>query len=151
MKGGGFYDTHSDEQRAALDAFLPWIEDTIANLPLPSDGGQPPGLLDPGSSAGGNTIHAMLRIFEILRRNTEALIRVSFNDLPSNDFNQLFANLFPPGGLVIPGVDIFPAAIGGSDFNRVVPLRVLHVATTFNKIANLEKIHPDYRSGRKHI
>jgi len=40
-KGGGYYNAHSDEQRVALDAFLPWIENAIADLPIPS-GGSPP-------------------------------------------------------------------------------------------------------------
>jgi len=140
MKGGGYYNTHSNEQRAALDAFLPWIEDAVADLPFPSDSSLPLGLLDLGSSEGRNAIHAMMRIIGILRHHTEAPVWVFFNDLPSNDFNQLFANLFPPDGMVIPGVDIFPAAIGGTAFNRVVPPGILHIAMTFNAIAFLEKI-----------
>lgn len=68
MKGGGYYNTHSYVQRAALDAFLPWIEDAIADLPLSSDVSLPLGLLDLGSSEGRNAIHAMMRISEILRR-----------------------------------------------------------------------------------
>jgi len=37
MKGGGYYDAHSKEQRSALEAFLPWIEDSISELSEPSD------------------------------------------------------------------------------------------------------------------
>ena len=37
MKGGGYYNAHSNEQRAALDALLPWIVDAVAGLPLRSD------------------------------------------------------------------------------------------------------------------
>jgi len=46
MKGGGYYNAHSNEQRAVLDAFLPWIEDALVDLPLPSTGSPPLGLLD---------------------------------------------------------------------------------------------------------
>ncbi len=140
MKGGGYYNAHSDEQRAALDAFLPWLEEAIAELPLPSGNSQPIGLVDLGSLEGGNAIHAMTRIVKALRRRTNAPLWVFFNDLPSNDFNQLFANLFPNGGLEIPGAGIFPAAIGGTAFDRVVPPRSLHVATTSNTIGFLETI-----------
>jgi hypothetical protein len=34
MKGGGYYDAHSKEQLAALDEFLPWIEEAIADRPV---------------------------------------------------------------------------------------------------------------------
>ena len=142
MKGGGYYNAHSDEQRVALDAFLPWMENAIMEIPMPSGGGPPIGLLDLGSSEGGNAIHAMTCLIEALRRRTDAPLWVFFDDLPSNDFNQLFANLFPAGNLVIPGADIFPAAIGGTAFSQVVPPRSLHVATTFNTIGFLETI-PD--------
>lgn len=46
MKRGGYYNAHSNEQRAALDAFLPWIEDALEDLPLPPIGSPPIGLLD---------------------------------------------------------------------------------------------------------
>ena len=138
MDGGGFYNAHSDEQRVALDAFLPWLEDAIMDLPVDSTGNRPMGLLDLGSSEGGNAIHAMIRLIERLRRRTEAPLWVFFDDLPSNDFNQLFVNLFQSGSLILPGADIYPAVIGGTAFGRVVPPRSLHVATTFNTIAFLE-------------
>lgn len=88
MKGGGYYNAHSSEQRAALDAFLPWIEDAVTDLPIPSSDSPQLGLLDLGSSEGGNAIHAMMRIIAALRRRTAAPIWVFFNDLPSNGFNQ---------------------------------------------------------------
>ncbi|MCP4403065.1 MAG: class I SAM-dependent methyltransferase [bacterium] len=140
MKGGGYYNAHSEEQRSALDVFLPWMEEAIFDLPLPSGSSPPIGLLDLGSSEGNNAIHAMKLLIEAFRRRTDAPIWVFFNDLPSNDFNQLFANLFPTGRLAIPGADIFPAAIGGTAFDRVVPPRSLHVATTFNAIGFLESL-----------
>lgn len=37
MKGGGFYDAHSKEQRAALDVFLPWLEQAVLALPKLAD------------------------------------------------------------------------------------------------------------------
>jgi hypothetical protein len=95
MKGRGYYDAHSKEQRAALDAFLPWLEEAIVDLPIPSDGQTSFVLLDIGSSEGGNAIHAMNRIVEALRRLSDLSVWVFFDDLPTNDFNRLFANLFP--------------------------------------------------------
>ncbi|MCP4578752.1 MAG: cyclopropane-fatty-acyl-phospholipid synthase, partial [Deltaproteobacteria bacterium] len=36
MKGGGYYDAHSKEQRAAMAPFLPWLEEAVSHLPLSS-------------------------------------------------------------------------------------------------------------------
>ena len=54
MKGGGFYDAHSNEQRAAIDAFLPWLKSAVADLPFDSEAGAPITLLDIGSAEGGD-------------------------------------------------------------------------------------------------
>jgi hypothetical protein len=32
MRGGGFYDAHSSGQRAAMDEFLSWIVEAVADL-----------------------------------------------------------------------------------------------------------------------
>lgn len=36
MKGGGYYNANSKEQRSALNSFLPWLEEAIADLPSPT-------------------------------------------------------------------------------------------------------------------
>jgi len=144
MKGGGYYDSHSKEQRAALGAFLPWIEDSISELPIPSGVQTSFGILDIGSSEGSNAIYAMNRLINKLRCVSDLPIWVLFNDLPTNDFNHLFANLFPGGNAALSGTNIFPCAIGGTAFGRLVPPQTLHIATTFNAIGFLEK-KPDTR------
>jgi SAM dependent carboxyl methyltransferase len=139
MKGGGYYDAHSQEQRAALDAFLPWLEEAIARLPISSDAQTSFGILDIGSSEGANAIYAMNRLIDRIRRVSDLPIWLFFDDLPTNDFNHLFANLFPSGKAALPGANIFTCAIGGTAFDRLVPPRSLHIATTFNAIGFLEK------------
>ena len=139
MKGGGYYDAHSKEQRAALDAFLPWIEEAIADLPILSDRQELLGILDIGSSEGANAIYVMNRLINKLRCKSNLPIWVFFNDLPTNDFNHLFANLFPDGKAALSGANIFPSAIGGTAFNSLVPPQSLQIATTFNTIGFLEK------------
>jgi len=81
-------------RRAAMDEFLPWTVEAMADLPLPTSG-SPIALLDLGSSEGANAIHAVGAIIEALRERTSADIWTFFDDLPTNDFNRLFANLFP--------------------------------------------------------
>ncbi len=133
MRGGGFYDAHSSGQRAAMDVFLPWIVDAVADLPLPEEG-SPVALLDLGSSEGANAIHAVGTIIEAIRERTQTDIWAFFDDLPSNDFNHLFANLFPGSAHALEGAGVYPAAIGGSLYERVAPVSTLHVATTFNAL-----------------
>ena len=147
MKPGGYYDTHSDAQRAAIDAFLPWLVEAVAELPIPPPDGAPVILLDLGSSQGRNAIHAMRRLIEALRRRTATPAWVLFNDLPTNDFNRLFSNLFVPGSPAFIEEDVFPAAVAGSAYEPVVPPRSLHVATSFNMIGWLET-RPDARLPR---
>ncbi len=144
MKGGGYYDVHSKAQRAAMDAFLPWIEESIAELRIPSDCQTSFGILDIGSSEGGNAIYAMNRLINKLRCVTDLPISVFFSDLPTNDFNHLFSNLFHEGTAALSGADIFPCAIGATAFGRLVPSRALHIVTTFNTIGFLAK-KPDAR------
>lgn len=133
MRGGGFYDAHSSEQRAAMDEFLPWIVDAMADLPLTTSGSSI-ALLDLGSSEGANAIHGVGAIIEALRERTSADIWTFFDDLPTNDFNQLFINLFTDTARSGGTAGIYPAAIGGSLFERVAPASSLDIATTFNAV-----------------
>jgi hypothetical protein len=53
MKGAGYYDRDSAAQRSSIQALLDWVDDAVANLPLP-DRPQAVTVLDLGSSKGGN-------------------------------------------------------------------------------------------------
>jgi hypothetical protein len=72
------------------------------------------------------------------------LARVSFDpwpeaDISCNDFNPLFANLFPGGLPIIPGGDIFPAVIGGTAFKQVAPAQCLNISVPFRPIVSREQ------------
>ena len=67
MKGAGYYDQHSGAQISAIQALQDWVEDAVANLPLPAPA-QPVTVLDLGSSEGRNAIRLMGAIVEGLRR-----------------------------------------------------------------------------------
>lgn len=136
MKGGGYYDAHSNAQRSAMDVFLPWIVESVPEIPV--ENGASFDVLDIGSSEGANAIHALGHIVAKYRTISDGAVRVLFDDLPTNDFNRLFSNLFPGGSPVIPGANIFVGAIGGSAFGQLVPSGSLQVATTFNAIGFLE-------------
>ena len=53
MKGSGYYDQHSETQLSAIQAFQDWVDDAVANLPLPAPT-RPVTVLDLGSSEGRN-------------------------------------------------------------------------------------------------
>lgn len=144
MKGGGYYDANSREQRSASDSFLPWLEAAIADLPTPAPDQSSWNILDIGSSEGANAIYSMSRLIDALRRHSDLPVWALFDDLPTNDFNQLFRNLFPDRSPALKTADVFSAAIGGSAFSRLVPPRSLHLATTFNAIGFFEA-RPDAR------
>lgn len=138
MKGDGFYDAHSKEQRAAMDAFLPWIEQAIVDLPTPSNDQTSFVIMDIGSAEGRNAIYAMNRLTHKLRDISDLPICVLFDDIPSNDFNSLFSNLFQSGKAGLSDTNVFPYAVGGTAFNSLVPPQSLHIATTFNAIGFLD-------------
>jgi hypothetical protein len=147
MKRGGYYDSHSDAQRAAMDAFLPWLVEAVTDLPIGPTSESPLTLLDLGSSHGGNAIHAMRLLVKAIRQRTAAPAWVFFNDLPTNDFNQLFLNLFPRGSPALTEEGVFAAAVAGSAFKRLMPARSLHITTTFNMLGWLDA-RPDARLPR---
>lgn len=136
MKGHGFYDANSTPQRAAMDAFLPSLLEAVPTIPVPHS--NPLNILDVGSSEGANAIHAVTKTLNAFRAVSPGPVRVLFDDLPTNDFNQLFTNLFPDGSSVFKDDQVFTAAVAGSAFTPLVPPRNLHIATTFNAIGFLE-------------
>jgi hypothetical protein len=143
MKTGGYYDAHSGAQRAAIDPFLPWLEQAIERSMGSLEIGTPCTILDIGSSEGGNAVYAMKRLVSSVRGVSDSPVWVFLSDLPTNDFNQLFANLFPRGDAALSGERVFTGAIGGSAFNRLAPARSLRVVTTFNALGYLSAMPAD--------
>lgn len=140
MIGGGFYDAHSAPQRTAMQVPLAWLEAALADLPKPHAHSGAYTFLDAGSSEGANAIHAARRLLGKLRQGTTAPVEFYFDDVPTNDFNRLFANLYPDGGAAFADENVFTAAIGGSAFGRLLPPHHLHAATTFNAIGFLDRL-----------
>lgn len=93
MKDKGFYDNHSQTQRAAINASLPYIEKALSTIKLPSSE-KPFVIVDYGCSEGKNSLYAVQAMVDyIQRRQKQQAISVTFNDLPSNNFNKLFENI----------------------------------------------------------
>jgi hypothetical protein len=139
MKGAGYYDQHSGAQMASIEALQDWAEDAVADLLLPAPA-QPVTVLDLGSSEGRNAIGVMASIVAGLRRRTGQPLQTIYNDLASNDFNQLFANLEQArrSGRLAAGV--YPVAVAGSFYGPLLPPGTVHLATCFNAIQWLDQL-----------
>ena len=139
MKGAGYYDQHSTAQLSSIQALQDWVDDAVANLPLP-DPPQAVTVLDLGSSEGRNAVQVMRSIVRGLRRRTEQPVRTIYSDLASNNFNQLFANLEEArcAGLIPAGV--YASGVGGSFYGPLLPPGTVHLATCFNAIQWLDRL-----------
>jgi hypothetical protein len=152
MKGAGYYDQHSTAQLATIHALQDWIDAAVASLPLPALT-QPVTVLDLGCSEGRNAIHVMTTIVAGLRQRTGQPLQTIYSDLPSNNFNQLFATLEQArnAGLVPAGV--YASAVGSSFYGPVLPPGTVHFATSFNAIHWLDQLPaepvPDFVAYRR--
>jgi cyclopropane-fatty-acyl-phospholipid synthase len=139
MKGAGYYDQNSTAQLATIRALQGWIDDAVADIPLPAPN-RPATILDLGSSEGRNAIHVMAAIAERLRRRTRQPLQTIYSDLAGNDFNQLFTNLeearragrFPSG--------VYASAVGGSFYGPILPPGSVHLAVSFNSLNWLDRL-----------
>jgi hypothetical protein len=141
MKGAGYYDQHSGAQMSTIHALRDWVDEAVANLPLPAPA-QPVTILDLGCSEGRNAIQLMTAIVAGLRPRTGQPLQTVYSDLASNDFNQLFANLdeVRRAGLLAAGV--YPGGVGGSFYGPLLPPGTVHLATCFNAIQWLDRLPP---------
>jgi hypothetical protein len=139
MKGAGYYDQHSTAQLSAIQALQDWVDDAVANLPLPACD-QPVTVLDMGSSEGRNAVRVMATIVTGLRRRTDQPLQTIYSDLASNNFNQLFGNVADArrAGLFVAGV--YPGAVGASFYGPLLPRGTVHLATIFNAIHWLDRL-----------
>ncbi|CAN0877029.1 Loganic acid O-methyltransferase, partial [Linum grandiflorum] len=96
-------------------------------------------IADLGCSVGSNTLDSVQDLIHVIKQlahhednppNLE--FQVFFNDLPSNDFNALFAAL-PPSR------DYFAAGVPGSFHERLFPPASLHVVQIYYSIHWLSK------------
>ena len=141
MKGAGYYDQHSTAQLSSIQALQGWLDDAVANLPLPAPA-QPVTVLDLGSSEGGNAIRVMATITEGLRRRTDQPLLTIYSDLASNDFDRLFANLDEARRAGLFAAGTYPAAVGGSFYGPLLPPGTVRFATCFNAIQWLDRLPP---------
>lgn len=94
MVGGGFYDAHSGFQAAVADEGAELLAKAVAAVALPADGHFL--VADYGCAEGKNSIAVVGRALDGLAARAPLELAVLHNDVPSNDFSRLIANLALP-------------------------------------------------------
>ena len=127
MEGGGFYNKHSAAQAAGIARMLTLLE-AAANAVTVGD--ESLVIADYGASQGRNSMAPMRLAIETLRakHGADRPVLVYHTDLPSNDFTSLFKALAgDPNSYLKGGSAIYPAAVGCSFFETILPPSHVHL------------------------
>ena len=92
-------------------------------------------MVDYGASTGANSIASVRAAVAAIRaRSADQPVAAVHNDLPTNDWNQLFANLAsrPDSYLKLDGPQVLPLASAISFFEPAVPTRSAHLGVSFS-------------------
>jgi SAM dependent carboxyl methyltransferase len=129
MEGGGAYNRHAKLPAGGAAHALPLLETAVRNVRV-EDGNQTVTIADYGSSQGKNSLVPLRIAIATLRQRLgpDRPILALHIDQPSNDFNSLFSLLdADPDRYVVDEPNVFPAAIGRSFYEQVVPANYVHV------------------------
>jgi SAM dependent carboxyl methyltransferase len=123
MEGHGEYNRSAKVQAAGLSPAIPLFVKAAKTVRLPSKS-EPIVIADYGSSQGGNSLEPIALAIQALRQRVEPgrTVTVFHTDLPDNDFSSLFRALaHDPRSYLNYSTDIFPAAIGRSFYEQILP------------------------------
>ena len=129
MEGEGAYNKHAKLQAGGAAMAMPSLEKAVQGLQL-DESEQPLIIADYGSSEGKNSMAAVQFAIRRLRKRIGAKrpIFVYHVDQPSNDFKSLFEVLHAdPNRYVADEPNVFPAAIGRSFYENVLPPGSVHL------------------------
>jgi SAM dependent carboxyl methyltransferase len=134
MKAGGYYDDHSEYQRKVAASGDELIRNAVARIALPAIGATCV-IADYGCSTGRNSILSLRTAVDAVReREATRPIAALHNDVPTNDWNTLFANLAsdPASYLHADGPPVLPLASAGSFFEPAAPARSVQLGVSFS-------------------
>jgi hypothetical protein len=129
MEGKGSYNKHAKLPAGGAVLAMPLFEKAIQAVEV-GPGEQPIVVADYGSSQGKNSMGPMGIAIRGLRRRVspDRAISIFHIDQPSNDFAALFAILnADPDRYVLDEPNVFPAAIGRSFYENVLPPDSVHL------------------------
>ena len=93
MKSGGYYSARTKGAKDVIDNATPLVLDAVEALDLDPASLRPIGLADFGTADGGTSMQMIGRAVSALRAKAPSRpIALTYTDLPSNDFSQLFRN-----------------------------------------------------------
>jgi len=93
MKEGGYYSRSTRGAKDVIDNATPMLLEAVAALPTP-DEGRPVRVADFGAADGGTSKAAIREVVAALRaRFPDRQIEVTYTDLASNDWSQLFKSI----------------------------------------------------------
>ncbi|KAM7272344.1 hypothetical protein ACFE04_027007 [Oxalis oulophora] len=118
------------------------------------------GIADLGCSSGANTLKVITEIIGVVYVKCSDLgcpspeLRVALNDLPSNDFNDIFLQLpdFYKNLKAEKGTEVLPCyicAMPGSFYGRLFPNRSLHFVHSSSSLHWLSQVPPSLESNGK--
>jgi cyclopropane-fatty-acyl-phospholipid synthase len=134
MKGGGYYDDHSEYQRATAASAGRFISESVAGVLLP-DADQTFVIADYGSATGRNSVASVRVAVDAVRAGRpNQPVAVVHNDLPTNDWNELFANVAsaPDSYTRAVGPPVLALASAVSFFEPAAPSRSVHLGVSFS-------------------
>jgi hypothetical protein len=129
MEASGAYNKHAKLPAGGAALAMPLLEKAVHNVQLDTDG-RPVIIADYGSSQGKNSMAPVQLAVRGLRRRIgpNRAISVFHIDQPSNDFATLFSVLdADPDRYVVGEPNAFPAAIGRSFYQSVLPPGSVHL------------------------
>jgi hypothetical protein len=144
MKGGGYYDEHSEYQQRTAQTAGALIEELVQAVP-PLPTGSTFVIVDYGSSTGRNSIASVRSAVAAVRaREGDRPVAAVHNDLPTNNWNELFANLAARSDsyLALPGPPVLPLASAISFYEPAVPAGTAHLGVSFSA-AHWLRTQPD--------
>ena len=129
MEGNGAYNKNAKIPAGAAALAMPLLEKALQRTQLDASD-QPVVVVDYGSSQGKNSMAPMRLAIKTIRERIgrNRAILVYHIDQPSNDFKSLFEVLdADPDRYVVNEPNVFPAAIGRSFYENVLPPNSVHL------------------------
>ncbi|HUQ62702.1 MAG TPA: hypothetical protein VM121_02980 [Acidimicrobiales bacterium] len=133
MRAGGYYDEHSEYQARVAQSGAALIDEVAGTATLPEHGTFV--LVDYGCSTGANSIGAARTALSAVRkRRALQSVAVVHNDVVTNDFNELFANVETRDDSYLTLDGPRPLVLGAarSFFEPVVPTGSAHLGLSFS-------------------
>jgi hypothetical protein len=142
MEGKGAYNKYAKLPADGAALALPLLEKAISDVELDS-GDAPIVIADYGSSQGKNSMAPMQVAIKGVRKRVgpNRPISVFHIDQPSNDFNSLFEVLdSDPNRYVLDDPNVYPAAIGKSFYENVLPPGTVHLGWSSYAVVWLSRV-----------